>query len=291
MKKISIIFICFLSSHIYGNCLTSEPKISDYYESKQYSLRNLNFLNVEFNSLDEIREHACKNNSSAELILGYEYLRGIYLEKDISKSIYWLERAIKNGSKEANIYLGEIYSNANEFSYDLPKAISHFEEAANGSKLSPLALFNLGLIYQSNDIEFGGISKAINYYKRSSDLGDISASYNLALIYQNNKKYKDIKISIELYKLSISGGHKRALNNLGTIFLTEDGYENLELAYQLFKKSHDAGNYYSAYYLGVMYDRGLFVDMDKDKAKYFLLEARNNGVEAAAKVLAIIDLK
>ena len=91
--------------------------------------------------------------------------------------------------------------------------------------------------------------------------------------------------------LSISGGHKRALNNLGTIFLTEKGYTNLKSAYQLFKKSHDSGNYYSTYYLGVMYDRGLFVDMDKNKAEYFLVEAKNNGVEAATKALAAMDLK
>ena len=291
MNKISIIFIFFLSSHIYGNCLTNEPKINDYYESKKYSLSNLDFLNVTFNSLDEIREHACNNNSNAELILGYEYLRGIYLEKDISKSKYWLERAIKDGSREANLYLGEIYSNADGFSYDLSKAISYFKEASNGGLLSPLALFNLGLIYQSNDIEFGGISKAIHYYKRSSDLGNISASYNLALIYQNNKEYKNIKKSIKLYKAAINGGHKLSLNNLGAIFLTESGYKNLELAYQLFKKSHDSGNHYSAYYLGVMYDRGLFVDMDKDKAKYFLIEAKNNGIEAAVKVLNFMDLK
>ena len=40
-----------------------------------------------------------------------------------------------------------------------------------------------------------------------------------------------------------------------------------------------------------MYDRGLFVDMDKKKAEYFLVEAKNNGVEAATKALAAMDLK
>ena len=62
--------------------------------------------------------------------------------------------------------------------------------------------------------------KAFKLLQKASDLGDINAKYNLALMYYRGDGTKqDIPKSLELLEVAASQGHEKAFQNIGRIYM------------------------------------------------------------------------
>ena len=76
----------------------------------------------------------------------------------------------------------------------------------------PIALFQMGVKCE----EEGDYERAIQYYTTSAKLGEMSAHYNLSLLYQLGKGVeKDPKKELYHLEEAAIGGHSDARNNLG----------------------------------------------------------------------------
>ena len=98
--------------------------------------------------------------------------------------------------------------------------------------------------YSANNmahIYSNGLTVEINYekarklYQFASDKGLISATYNLALLY--NRK-QDQEKAVELYNICIRKGHFNSIINLGTIYHNRKEFEKAVEYYEMASKIH-----------------------------------------------------
>ncbi len=97
------------------------------------------------------------------------------IHKDIEKSIYWYEKAAKQGHAYSWYSLGWIYSREGYGNYNTTKAVECFNKAIEYDKeatYSSNCYYELGMIYEYGG---GGISKSYSkagaYYKKAAELG------------------------------------------------------------------------------------------------------------------------
>lgn len=157
----------------------------------------------------------------------------------------------------------------------------------------------LGYFHQNGIGTEVNIDKAISYYQKSFDMGDISSGYNLALIYV---KRKDASKAIEYLASGLENDHIQSIKLLAQLYLSGEGvYKNVDIATNLFKRAIELGDvksidalakaYYSngdyensfkyfsmgaqkgdldcIYHLGVSYAKGLGTRQDFSKALHY----------------------
>lgn len=93
--------------------------INKYWESKQYDKC--------FSGHMELAE---KGYPLAECQIGYFYLEGLGVQKDLEKAFYWTERASNHGDRDAQYNLGCFYEDGIGVGRDLEKAKIWYKSAA-----------------------------------------------------------------------------------------------------------------------------------------------------------------
>ncbi len=66
----------------------------------------------------------------AECQVGYFYLEGLGVEKDLSKALYWTERAAEHGDRDGQCNLAWFYEEAIGVPKDMEKAMYWYQQAA-----------------------------------------------------------------------------------------------------------------------------------------------------------------
>ncbi len=138
------------------------PEDDSFNEDIKNELYGDNFTEKYIKTKYEIIKKAAESgDSDAQLHIGRMFEQGIYLEKDISKAMYW---------------------------YNL--------SAAKGNAW---ALLNLGRLTEENNID-----SAIEMYKKSMKIGEITAAYNLGVVYRNRARrvYKKGNFLVEEFSLN-----------------------------------------------------------------------------------------
>ncbi len=132
--------------------------------------------------------------------------------------------------------------------------------------------------------------KAIEFLRKSSDLGHAPAQYLLAQIYEegvNGKK--NINEAIKYYKAAASNGFVHAQSYLGFLYssgeLIRKDYEMAFKYYSMASKQEDG---WSQYRLGQFHEYGNGVPLDYEKAIYYYTMSANNDVIKALNALARI---
>ena len=93
--------------------------IEKYWESKQYDKCFAGHM-----------ELAEKGYPLAECQVGYFYLEGLGVEKDLPKAFYWTERAATHGDWDGQYNLGSFYEDGVGVAQDLEKAKYWYKAAA-----------------------------------------------------------------------------------------------------------------------------------------------------------------
>jgi len=84
-------------------------------------------------------------NSKAQYYIGYMYLNGLYVQKDLNQARFWFERAAGRGDPDAQNDLGTLYLNGQGVHKNLDIAMKWFQLSAKQGH--PVAQYNLGVIY------------------------------------------------------------------------------------------------------------------------------------------------
>ena len=95
----------------------------------------------------------------------------------------------------------------------------------------------------------------------------------LAMLYEEEKKFKDIAKAKEWYQVAADKGDAQSQTNLACLWMPT----NPKKAYKLFRKAAKQGYPTACGNLGLMYLRGKYVDANEEKAKKWLGKAVHGG--------------
>lgn len=189
--------------------------------------------------------------AEAQREIGERYLHGTGLPKDITKAVYWLEKAAAQDDEIAQSYLAVVYGysdKAGNGAYDIDTGLSvdyMIKAAENGNRIM---MGQLGARMISGIGVAKDIQRGVHWLTKAADAGDTSSMYNLGYLY----------------------------------YYGEDVAKNYEqAAYWLNKCASNKGNPKAKSLLGLMYWNGNYFKKDTEKAIELLTEAKNEGCNLA----------
>lgn len=105
------------------------------------------------------------------------YAQGIGTKKDAKKAAHWYEQAAKQGDADAQYKLGTAYYQGNGVLPDYEQAVKWYEKAA--AQGVPEALNDLGLCYENGlGVEQISPNKALGLYQKAASMGNKIAKSN-----------------------------------------------------------------------------------------------------------------
>ncbi len=227
-----------------------------------------------------------KDNVEAQYLLGVYYFKGIEglkskLEIDIvgedninyQEAFKWFLLAAQNGNSQAMNIVGVMYANGIAKDTDEGKAKYWYEK---GSELNNVdAIYNLALL----NFKEKNIKEAIKYFQKGRDLKHIKSIINLANIYANGIGIDQNEVmSFNLYKEAVDLGDNNSIYNLAILYFEGKGVEqNYQKAIELLEKGRGLNNADCIYFLGTIYREGLGVEQDYNKTLELYKEAAKLG--------------
>ena len=187
---------------------------------------------------------------------------------------YWLDKALANGSNEANSMYSRAYTyGAGDFEHDYAKALPYALEAGRRGDMQQLV--HAGKLH----LYLGDTLAGRNVFMRAVDLGYYDACVNLAdLDYdQGNARWAD------WLKKGAKKGNSACLNTLGDCY---GGEENYKQAARCYEQAGDPRGYYG---LGRLYwegEVGNGGEADTHKGLSLLRKAENAGYSEAVFYMA-----
>ncbi|KAK8892400.1 hypothetical protein M9Y10_029626 [Tritrichomonas musculus] len=222
-----------------------------------------------------------QNHREAQYALAFIYHEGTDIPRDIKKVIYYLSLAADQNHPEAQYYLGILYVEGKEVQADYKKGIHYFTLASHQNHSE--AQLVLGFIYHDGIYIQQDINKSIHFLTLASRQNHPEAQFSLGLLFYENKcVQRDINKSIYYFTLASNNNHPQAQYLLGCIF-----YENKYIREDMNKSIHyftlaSINNHPKAQYcLGVFYYNGNYVPRDINKSiHYFSLASNKNHLES-----------
>jgi len=135
---------------------------------------------------------------------------GIFIQKNIPKSIEYYELAASSGYSESALTLGEIYLNGHEVERDIGKSEKWYAKAADLGSAN--ANYIMGYILTnkktpSND----DLAKGYQYYLKAANMWHEKAQTELAkMLYQGKGAKRDLKQAMKWLNLAASSGNEEA---------------------------------------------------------------------------------
>ncbi len=169
---------------------------------------------------------------------------------------------------------------------DAPAARQFFEKILSMQR-NARAVYLLGEMYR--DGEFGEENKNVSRecYEYGYLWGDARSAEKLGVLYELGEFVeKDIDKAIGLYKEAIEKGNEHAFFSLGDLYLNIENYYS---ARECLEKAVEADDY-SYILLGNIYEDGLGVKQDHEKARKYYEKAYESGLTDAAHYLGRLYL-
>lgn len=214
-------------------------------------------------------------------ILGLpKYDRNTTTGENSLEGIKWFDKAAMLGFLPAfkNSFNGRI-NGKNDVKAN-PEAAIAFLESVEGHCQVPLGLYaNIGDTYQ----KLHRPDKMIDWYKKGAELKDAASAYSLAYVYGDGIEVTaDYEQSTSWALKALEYGSRKAVFYAGKGYLFGYGVsKDYELAYNYLSKS---GFSDAHMLLGQMYEEGLYVKQDYNKAveEYGIAKQKGFGAEADA---------
>lgn len=212
-----------------------------------------------------------QNLVDAQTILGYQYMYGDGVAKDIDKAIELLEKAhgqgsayacfllgkiyhfdpqkksrftasgyyvwaIEMGSTEAKRYRADMYMDTGEYKEALNLYVRALKEGCVESAFNAANMFEYGRGCEVND------ELAFNLYLHAAENGLMMAQHNVGAYYYNAKYVeKDIQKAFDWYLKAANQGSAMSQHNIGLMYFNGDLPQDLEVSLEWFKKSLENG--------------------------------------------------
>ncbi|OOF69774.1 tetratricopeptide repeat protein [Rodentibacter caecimuris] len=140
---------------------------------------------------------------------------------------------------------------------------------------------NLAVMYNIGKGVAQNKEKAYWWFSEAAEQGHIKAINNLAVMYLNGEYVKqDISQAIKLLEKTANANNQEAMLILGEIFFRQKEYRK---SFDWFKKSATLGNVEGKFRLGLLYEEGKGVSINKDKAIKLYREILASNIEQSMK--------
>ena len=134
------------------------------------------------------------------------------------------------------------------------------------------AQFRIAAHFLSDGTLQGDPSTAARWLARAANQGHVELQFVLATLYERGVGVpKDDAVARELYHKAASAGHIRAMHNLGVLLCAQDSPQDYQEAAAWFANAAMSGLTDSQFNLAVLYERGLGLQQNNQKA-YFWYE-------------------
>jgi localization factor PodJL len=156
------------------------------------------------------------------------------------------------------------------------------------------AQFRIGTRFLSdNSLADAGPKAAARWFAKAAAQGHNEAQFTLASLYERGEGVeKDEPRAMALYEQAAAGGHVRSMHNLGAMLLKAAEAQSLRDAGAAQRNYRDAGAWFeraanrgfpdSQYNLAILYERGLGIEQDLQRAYQWYVQAAKAGVKEAA---------
>ena len=263
--------------HLNGNYLEKDDQKAIHYfqlaANQNHSIASFNLGLIYCENQNDmakgfkyIMQAADQNEAKALNYIGYLYLNGIYVQKNVNKGINYIKRAADNNCAEAHFSLGIIFYEKQP--KDIKKAIYYLDLSAQQDLVE--AQYYLGDIY-FKDAKIGNIKKAFYYLKMAADNNYLDAQYDLAVLYLDNKMLDKRDESIDYLAKAANNNHLRSQYLLSLIynkgeFVKPDNAKSIDYL-TLCAKQNDLNSQFT---LGLLYLEGKIVKQDLNKGFLYL---------------------
>lgn len=220
-------------------------------------------------------------------------MKGIGCEEDPEESFKLMKKAADLDLERAVSIYGLMLKEGNGTKQNLKKAIDVFKKGAE--KNYGDCLYELGCLYYEGCSEFKkDTKKALQYYTSAASLGLSKANNDIAYHYYQKGVEKDddesIQKAIKLYKKAANQKSTNSLINLGIIYQKGNYVDKDEAqAAKYFKKAADLGDTQGMVRYGICLKNGTGVDKSSKEAKKMFKKAADNddktGMHQYAKML------
>ena len=233
-------------------------------------------------------ESIVKNTGSVFscLLLHDCYQKGIGVDKDSKKAIYYLEKAAEKGDLDSQYSTALYYLNTKQYE----KALTWFRKAAKQG--------HAGATYYCGNMLYNGIgveknqTDGLKFLKSASNKNFIMADYLLGRIYyEGDGVVKDAKTAVTYLRKAANKGNEKAKWLLGLCYLNGEGlnkdyYFATQFLADSYKSHHDQfiellkkdnGGLFTQYLLGL---KKYYIDKDIDSAiSYFKKVEKGKNIE------------
>ena len=192
-------------------------------------------------------------------------------------------RGAAHDDYRAMVSLGEMYEQGRGVQKDVGRAVKLYEQAGNGS---PWAQFKLGVLYSQGEALPADYAKALAWWHKSADGGNIKAINNLGVMYD-----RGLGVSVD-YQQALSFYLKaralpQAKGNLQAIFEEGRGApDDPAKRATWYRVGADAGVAAAQFRLGMLYAKGIGLPRDNCAAAELLSAAENQGYPNARNELS-----
>ncbi|KAG0238815.1 hypothetical protein BGW41_008026 [Actinomortierella wolfii] len=232
------------------------------------------------------------------------YKVGYYCEKrkDYNKAVMLYKKAAVQNDVPANHRLAMVYLYG-ELNQDqnMKTGLQYLNRAAsNATENAPMAPYILGLILSReykqlsipDDIAFPDDGEALEWFKKSAELGYGPANYKLGYCYEIGALRCPIDpfLSVKYYERAVLAGDSTGEAEMalsGWYLSGADNYfpANESLAFQYAQRAADKGLAKAQYALGYYYEVGISVPADINKAmEYYKLAAAQGNKDAQKRL-------
>lgn len=230
-----------------------------------------------------------KGNRDCSESLGYIFENGLDGYKaDCKKAAKYYERS---GSEKSLYRIGVMYDDGRlgkRSEKDIAKSMEYLQLAADGGLIE--AIYALGFCYETGrNVEHKDYAKALEYYQLLADNEVAAGQYKVGTFYEAGRGglAKDTAQAVELYRTAAAQKHLLSECKIGDHYrLGRYMPQSCDSAFQCYKAAAESGYDDGLYGVGTCYFDGCGVEVDSAMGIYYLKAAAAQGHGDAAYLVA-----
>lgn len=165
--------LAFMSFLLFPSLLSAQ----DFGDAVQTAIAEKDYTKA----FESAQTDAQRGNAKAQGDLGLMYEKGLGIDQDDKKAVYWLTKAARKGDADSENNLGFMFFQGKGVIQDYAQALQWFQKAADQGLAS--AQSNLGLLYGAGLGVPKDYVKALSFYQKAADQDDLDSQVNLGMMY------------------------------------------------------------------------------------------------------------
>ena len=238
-------------------------------------------------------------NKYAQFSLGNMYYYGSGVQQNYDKAFSWYKASASQEQPYAQYAIAQMYAGGESVAKDDAEAQNYYAQALAGflkleanDQADDNLFYKLGRMYMHGLGTDKDIAKALDYFKRSSELNNKNAlyEYGKALLLGENTE-QDIPQGLDMIQKAVALGNANGKRFLALEYISGEHIEqDIDKGIEMLTELADNGDSFSAYKLGKIYLSGEIVFKDLVRAEKYLRQASDDNNEFAMYSLAKLYL-